>query len=289
MAKVYYTCPYVPIELIIASGHEPLRPQCAAKSLAAEAETEGLCVWAAGFVQTLMQQTDIDAAIFTTACDQMRRTCELYAEHSKSPVFLLNVPKTGSPAAQAILSDEYRRFAGFLANLPGAKFACKAMFLKQDIPNRGCSFSSEKGLALIGGPLFEDDFKMLSRLVAGFRLNICFDGTESVWPQYRLPLSQTQTTADLFELLADNYLSMPAVWKRPVPPFWNWLIEQIQLSRACGVIIIQHPFCDYWRPAIYDIKCRINTPVVMIETGEGGSLSAAALLRLEAFLEQCMP
>jgi hypothetical protein len=54
-----------------------------------------------------------------------------------------------------------------------------------------------------------------------------------------------------------------------------------------GVIIIQHPFCDYWRAAAHDIKCRLSIPVVTVETGEGGCFSSAALSRLEAFLEQC--
>jgi benzoyl-CoA reductase/2-hydroxyglutaryl-CoA dehydratase subunit BcrC/BadD/HgdB len=94
VANVVYNCPFVPTELITACGHTPRRPQPAPRHAAAGAETEGLCAWAAAFVESLSQQTALAAAaVFTTACDQMRRAYELFTERSKRPAFLLKSPK----------------------------------------------------------------------------------------------------------------------------------------------------------------------------------------------------
>ena len=287
MANVYYCCPFVPTELVVACGHIPLRSRVAAQTPTSAAETEGLCAWAAAFVQTLTQQTDVGAVIFTTACDQMRRVFELYTERSKRPAFLLNIPKTSGPTAMALLAGEFNRFARFLANLDGGKKGHDNLQQFLNTLNPQKRVPVHDGLAVIGGPLFDFDLDRLSQVIKQFRLKICFDGTEPGWRHYRLPCDETAKNTSPLEMLAQSYLSTPAIWKRPGLPFFEWLTVQIKMCHAVGVIIIQHPFCDYWRAAAHDIKCRLSIPVVTVETGEGGCFSSAALSRLEAFLEQC--
>lgn len=279
-------CPFVPTELVAACGHTPRRPEPSLRPAAAGAETEGLCAWAAAFVESLSQQTDLGAAVFTTACDQMRRAYELFTERSKHPAFLLNVPKTAGPTAMAMLTDDYLRLARFLAALDGGRNGqdnLSGCFQAPQIQNPA---SAENGLAVIGGPLFDTDLDHLRQTLRRFGQTIVFDGTESAWRNYRTPCDQTRLNTAPMEALAQSYLSTPAVWKRPAAPFFDWLDTQLKTHHVKGVIIIQHPFCDYWRAAVYDIKSRLIIPVVTLETGEGGRFSSAALSRLEAFLEQ---
>jgi benzoyl-CoA reductase/2-hydroxyglutaryl-CoA dehydratase subunit BcrC/BadD/HgdB len=287
MAAVCYSCPFVPVELIAACGHTPRRPEPAPRPASAEAETEGLCAWAAAFVESLAQQTDpAAAAVFTTACDQMRRAYELYRRRCDRPAFLLNVPKTAGPTALAMLGDEYQRLARFLAALDGSRNGqdnLSGCFQTPQIQNPA---SAENGLAVVGGPLFDADLDNLRQTLRRFGQTIVFDGTESAWRNYRTPCNQTKLNTAPMEALAQRYLSTPAVWKRPAAPFFDWLDAQLKTHHVKGVIIIQHPFCDYWRAAVYDIRSRLNSPVVTLESGQGARFSAAALSRLEAFLEQ---
>jgi benzoyl-CoA reductase/2-hydroxyglutaryl-CoA dehydratase subunit BcrC/BadD/HgdB len=286
VANVVYNCPFVPTELITACGHTPRRPEPAPRPASAGAETEGLCAWAAAFVESLSQQTALGAAVFTTACDQMRRAYELFTERSKRPAFLLNVPKTSGPTALAMLTDEYQRLARFLAALNGGTNDQNNLSQYLQTPQMQTPASADQGLSVVGGPLFDADLDALRQTLRRFGQTIVFDGTESAWRNYRTPCDQTKLNTDPLEALAQSYLSTPAVWKRPAAPFFDWLMAQLKTPHVKGVIIIQHPFCDYWRAAVYDIKSRLNLPVVTLETGEGGRFSSAALSRLDAFLEQ---
>lgn len=279
MAAVCYSCPFVPVELIAACGHTPRRPQPAPHPPAAD--SEGLCAWAAAFVESLAQQTDPAAAVFTTACDQMRRAYELYRRRCDRPAFLLNVPKTAGPTALAMLIDEFRRLERFLIRLDGER--CNPDSLPQ---TENAPAPAVNGLAVVGGPLFDADCDNLRQAFGRFGQTLVFDGTETAWRNYRTSCEQTGSDAAPMEALAQRYLSAPAVWKHPAAPFFDWLEAQLKTHHVKGVIIIQHPFCDYWRAAVYDIKSRLNGPVVTLESGQGARFSAAALSRLEAFLEQ---
>ncbi len=287
MAHVYYTCPFVPTELIAACGHRPCRPQPVSHPACAAAETEGLCVWAAAVVESLTHQPDLGAAVFTTACDQMRRACELFRMHSQRPAFLLNVPKTSGLTALTLFADEVRRLSRFLSELDDGTNGQGNLPKFLQTPHPPKPTLADKGPAIVGGPLFDADLDCLRQTLGRFGQTIVFDGTEPAWRCYRTPGEQSATHTDVFEALAQCCLTTPAVWKRPAKPFFDWLDAQLKTHRVNGVILIQHPFCDYWRAAVYDLKSRLNIPVVTLETSQGGHFSSAALSRLEAFLEQC--
>jgi len=280
MARIGYCCPFVPIELITACGHTPCRPQ---PMPARRDEIEGLCAWANAFSAAVRQA---DAAVFTTGCDQMRRMYEKHTLQSDKPAFLLNIPKTGSPTAHTILCDEFERLERFLVELDGGR---TDPALLTDPMNHSASQtveSQDKGLAVIGGPLFECDFFDLSQLTAARGLPIVFNGTESAWQNLRTPFEPTAGNSPPLAALADYYLRTPAIWRRPAEPFFDRLTEAIHRRRVLGAMVIRHPFCDYWKAAIFDLRKRLTVPLICIETDSCARLSAASLSRLEAFLEQ---
>jgi len=122
MRRVAYTCPFVPAEWIKAHGLEPSRivPGRLGHGGPMEAAA-GLCSFARALLNDLAGRPDGVAAVFTTACDQMRRAAEVFADRCPNrPCFVMNVPATWqTPAAMAMYVDELRRLGGFLVGLGG--------------------------------------------------------------------------------------------------------------------------------------------------------------------------
>jgi len=122
MTTVAYTCPFVPAEWIKAHGLGASRIVPARLGHGGMMEaTEGLCPFARALLNDLARRPDSVAAVFTTACDQMRRAAEVFAARCPNrPCFVMNVPATWqTPAAMAMYVDELRRLGGFLVGLGG--------------------------------------------------------------------------------------------------------------------------------------------------------------------------
>jgi hypothetical protein len=288
MATICYSDPCVPVELIAACGHTACRPRPAAAGFA---EIEGLCAWAGAFCAAARQT---DAAIFTTGCDQMRRLYELHTTQSPRPAFLLNIPKTTSPTARDMLCEEFKRLKRFLLALDGGEWTPER--LADQMAHRPAETAdiaaadtagADRGLAVIGGPLFEDDYASLCRRICQSGLSVVFDGTEPAWPALRVSRPLPSVKSDPTAMLAESCLAVPAVWKRPAGPFFDRLCVLIHRRPILGVIVVRHPFCDYWKAAMYDLRNRLTMPLVAIETNQNGRLSTASLSRVEALLEQC--
>jgi len=283
MATICYSCPFVPIELIAACGHTP---QCPAPVAAPWVQAEGLCAWAGAFLAAAEQT---DATVYTTACDQMRRMYERHTLQSDKPAFLLNIPKTDSPTARTMLCDEFERLEHFLVELDGGRTDHALLTDPMSHSVSRTIESQDKGLAVIGGPLFECDFIDLNQLTAARGLPIVFNGAEPAWRRLREPMEPTADNNNPIAALAEHYLTTPAIWQRPSGPFFDRLGKEITRGHVLGVVIVRHPFCDYWKAAMYDLRDRLTMPLVAVETDQNGRLSTAARSRLEAFLEHCAP
>ena len=108
MKTVVYSCPFVPAEWIVAHGLRPRR--ILARPDGAVRASAGVCPYVAAFVRTVCSETDADATIVTTVCDQMRRASERIARESSLPLFLMNVPATWqTAAAHRLYLSELRR------------------------------------------------------------------------------------------------------------------------------------------------------------------------------------
>jgi benzoyl-CoA reductase/2-hydroxyglutaryl-CoA dehydratase subunit BcrC/BadD/HgdB len=83
----------------------------------------GLCPYARAFMAEVAGTGEIDAAVFATTCDQMRRAAEWVARARQDQgraVFLMNVPATWqTPASARMYRDELLRLGRFLVSLGG--------------------------------------------------------------------------------------------------------------------------------------------------------------------------
>ena len=113
--KVFYSSPWIPVEWIKAHGLEPRGVWyaedfgCGALPLSA-----GVCAFSEAMLRFAETHHD-SAMIFTTACDQMRRSFDVFAGSQAARAFLFNVPATWqSPVALRIFRSELERLGRFL-------------------------------------------------------------------------------------------------------------------------------------------------------------------------------
>ena len=122
MRSVLYSSPFIPAEWIAAHGLRPARimpPDCAKRP----APGEGFCPYARAFLEAATGAPEAAAVIFTTECDQMRRSAERAEFFEREmPVFLLPVPAPWRTSkARRLYMEELLRLGRFLVRLGGAR------------------------------------------------------------------------------------------------------------------------------------------------------------------------
>ncbi len=107
MALIGYTCSYVPVEILAATGHRPYRLLNADVRLA-QAGEQHVRVDACPLVKSTLaylseHRSDFACVVGTSGCDMSRRMYDILAETTDLPVLLLDNPRTDR---FAIYNDE---------------------------------------------------------------------------------------------------------------------------------------------------------------------------------------
>lgn len=298
---VAYVCPYVPAELVLACGLTPRKVVCGAHA-AALPPAEGLCPYVRTFCGGILADPPA-AAIFTTLCDQMRRGWELlygdlagaarHAQHGKAapPTFLLNVPKTTSPAAGQFFRSELERLLEFLSQAAGRRpsnaeiaAACRQGIAK----GTGCAARTNHQdgipLALVGGPLMAEDAD-LRDMLARCDGTIALDATDSGELVLPGPMDPAALAANPLAELARVYFAIPHPARRPDEAFHRRLREEISARGIRGIIFRRYVWCDTWHAQLGYLREQLGLPVLDLDVGDQPGESARARTRLEAFLE----
>jgi benzoyl-CoA reductase/2-hydroxyglutaryl-CoA dehydratase subunit BcrC/BadD/HgdB len=111
--EVFLTSPWVPAEWVMAHGLTP-RGLFATGSAGASPLAAGVCAFAQGALRSAELHRH-SVVVFTTTCDQLRRTFDLAAEAANEYLFLFNVPATWQTAAsRALFRAELGRLGRFL-------------------------------------------------------------------------------------------------------------------------------------------------------------------------------
>jgi hypothetical protein len=133
--NVYYSSPWIPVEWIEAHGFEP-RGVWSAEGFGRGALplSAGVCAFSEA-MRRFAEAHPEAAVIFTTACDQMRRSYDAFADAPGHRGFLFNLPATWQfPAARRMYCSEMERLGRFLQAHGGRAPAGKD--LKQIIERR---------------------------------------------------------------------------------------------------------------------------------------------------------
>lgn len=311
---VAYSCPFVPPEWIAAHGLQPRRIVPNADGAGA---LPGLCPYAGAFARAA---ADWDAAVFTTACDQMRRVFERHLKESSKPGLLMHVPATWqSPAAQGLYRDELRRLGRFLESLGGrapTAEGLRAIVLRYEAGRLALKAArgnmSERAwrsalahffatgqavatgeeprpegvaLMLLGGPLPPERgalFDVVER-AGGW---IAVDGTETgerTWPAL---VDARALQKDPLETLAAAYFDgIAEAFRRPNTLLYEWLEGVVAERGIRGILLHRFPWCDTWHGEAARIREVTGLPVLELETEGGPGADERGAGRVEAFLE----
>jgi benzoyl-CoA reductase/2-hydroxyglutaryl-CoA dehydratase subunit BcrC/BadD/HgdB len=320
--NVFYSSPWVPVEWIEAHGLQPCGIWfaedlgCGALPLSA-----GVCAFSEAMLRFAETHHD-SAIIFTTACDQMRRSFDAFAGSQAARAFLFNVPATWqSPVALRIYRSELERLGRFLQAQGGrvpatedlvkiierrsqarkqlldsaprcsarqyaeaiARFHWDGLISVPDHPAPPASGSIP--LAMVGGPLTAAQWGLLQTIeAAGARiaLNATESGERSLLPAFRLENVRNDPIGALARGYFDNCVD---VFQRPNTRLYSWLGGRLTARGVRGIVLWVHTGCDLWRAEAQTLRETFRLPVLLLEADELSGGSPRETNRIQAFVE----
>ena len=282
---VYYTCSFVPPELIRACGFHPHRLTPTSKNIP-QFQLEGMCSFTKAWVEELhdiADQNETAIAVFTTSCDQMRRAFDLVCHRKNLNTFLLDVPKTTNGKSLDYYQFELKRLMQFLCEISDRSLNENLLV---DVVSKE-AYRNDDGsgniinIAITGGSVPDAVLSNIDKTVRAENMRISLNLSENMLFPY---IAKENTSLSLDDL-AEAYFHIPSIWKRPNDSFYEWFIQQISDTENDAVILFRHIFCDLWHSQVNEFKKRLQIPVIDIELDGQGTLSVAANSRLQAFLE----
>jgi benzoyl-CoA reductase/2-hydroxyglutaryl-CoA dehydratase subunit BcrC/BadD/HgdB len=141
-------------------------------------------------------------------------------------------------------------------------------------------------LALVGGPLLEQDFDLLDWLeAAGGR--IVLDATEAGERTLPRPLHPARMRKEAVEELVDAYFgSIPDVFRRPNDPCFEYLGREMAARQVRGIVFRRYLWCDLWHAELPRLKAFSTVPVLDLDAAQSeGNAEGRTRGRIEAFFE----
>jgi hypothetical protein len=320
--NVFYSSPWVPVEWIEAHGLEPRGVWfaedfgCGALPLSA-----GVCAFSEAMLRFAETHHD-SAIIFTTACDQMRRSFDAFGGSQSARAFLFNLPATWqSPVALRIFRSEMERLGRFLqahggrapatedlVKIIGRRSQARKRLLESasrcsarqyaeaiarfhwdgsvSVPDHPTALSSRAiPLAIVGGPLTASQWGLLDLIeAAGARivLNATESGERSLLPAFRLE----NVSDDPIGAVARGYFeNCVDVFQRPNTRLYSWLGERLSARGVRGIVLWVHTGCDLWRAEAQTLRETFRLPVLLLEADELSGGSPREANRIQAFVE----
>jgi hypothetical protein len=237
------------------------------------------------------------------------------------PLFILHVPSAWrSPHARPFYRAEIERLGRFLVAVGGRPASCGALLermeeralLRRSLLSRRSTAGAEewarqaaavsetgalpagpaagpvrpegRPVLLLGGPMTRRDWRLL-RMLEEAGASVAADGTEQGERTWPAEFDAGAARADPVGALADAYFGIPDVFRRPNDALYAWVEDALRSSRAAGIVLLTHRWCDLWRAEAGYLKERCGVPVLQLELGSPEAAGVAAGTRLQAFLE----
>lgn len=267
----------------------------------------GVCAYAGAYVHAL-REAPVQGAVFTTACDQMRRAAEMAARECSYPVFLLHAPATWqTSSAHRLYASELARLGGFLCRLGGerpsnaslaevmnaydtvrrrlrdarpwmpARVFASALRKCQSDPNTalpafpGIPDCGQGIPVAVVGPELPERFWDLFDFIEARGGRLVLDATgngERTWPA---PFDRRALHDDPFGELAGAYFSgIPDAFRRPNTLLYQWLQREFAARGVRGVVFIRRLWCDTWAAEEARLREWTTLPVVAVDADDEG-------------------
>lgn len=295
MRKVLHCSRWVPEWLIRAAGFQPeWFVSGYPVPIGPAPDSEGVCPFARMFVNHGCARDDVAAVIFTTDCDQMRRSVEWIAPDSATRFFLMNVPATVTGHAQELYVSEAERLLSFLTAELGGDRLSVALFRKclgevsaGNVCDRSVLSASCAGVpvALIGGHTCIPSEELV-RLLSKNGAEVVFN-----WLSRNDGLGMNvdgASASDVSSLLRLNagrqFESIRDISQRPNERFHRQLRQDLAESSPRGVVLVRQLWCDRWHLEMLRLRKSLGIPLLDLELN-GPFVDATARCRIQAFVE----
>jgi benzoyl-CoA reductase/2-hydroxyglutaryl-CoA dehydratase subunit BcrC/BadD/HgdB len=140
-------------------------------------------------------------------------------------------------------------------------------------------------LALIGGPLMQDDFFVFD-LIGALGGCVVLDGTETGERTMAGPYDRRRLKEDPFMALSERYFGeIPDVFRRPNSEFYKWLRKELEERDVQGIIVRRYLWCDLWHAEVERLREWANLPLLDMDTVGDKAAESRLAERVQSLLE----
>ncbi len=322
MKLIGYTCPYIPIELLSATG---LRPYCLLHGdirLSQEGE-KYLRVDACPLVKSnlayiITNQDRFAAIVGTTGCDMSRRMFDVVDEMTKIPVYVLHSPRTDNPRilydeiswlkrelehlSDKDLSDDilgveierWERVREQFRVLDSMRAASPSSILTSHLHTKAIEFykGNTDIPAVISKHVSDKPRVYLIGSEISYESHILLALIEQelqIVGDFNCGISQFASIAikekNLNAIKHSYYNQPPSIFKRPNRKFYDHIHGQLKTRACAGIIAWTLDYCDSYEFELRRMEKNFGLPLLKIKSDFSFQNTSQLRTRISAFKE----
>ncbi len=320
-----YTCSYIPVEILSATGLRPYRLLHGEIGLSKKGE-DFLRIDACPLVKSNVQfvidhQKNFKTIVGSTGCDMARRFFDVIAEETEIPIYVFNNPRTDN---ERIYNDEIDWLVKELENFTKGKFTEEAISTKitmwESIRQQFREIDARRAAnpSLVSTTAFHQAAVLYHQGNMPVSLNVEEEGSAA--PRVYLLGSPVSCEANkTLSILEENlrivgdfncgisrFLNIkiegaglsdikkayfgqpPCIFKRPNDKFYESLNRKISETECVGVIAWTLDYCDVYEFELKRIESKIDRPMLRLKSDFSFENVGQIKTRVGAFAEMLM-
>lgn len=317
-----YTCSYIPVELLAATGLKPYRLLHGDIGLSKDGERllriDACPLVKSNIAYIIKNQDKFTALVGSTGCDMARRMFDIVDELTDIPVYVLNNPRTDNPK---IFNDEIDWLAKELEHLSNRKLNDDLLRLEierwENVREQYRTLNKKRAAnpSLISTSDFHKAAINYYKGDVDAQINIT--EKHSVNPRvYLIGSAITYEANQILELLEQElrivgdfncgisrflnieikdknlngikhayYNQPPCIFKRPNHKFYEWTSSQLKKYACDGIIAWTLDYCDSYEFELKRMESRFGFPILRIRSDFSFQNLSQIKTRISAFRE----
>lgn len=317
-----YTCSYIPVELLAATGLKPYRLLHGDIGLSKDGERllriDACPLVKSNIAYIIKNQDKFTALVGSTGCDMARRMFDIVDELTDIPVYVLNNPRTDNPK---IFNDEIDWLAKELEHLSNRKLNDDLLRLEierwENVREQYRTLNKKRAAnpSLISTSDFHKAAMNYYKGDVDAQINIT--EKHSVNPRvYLIGSAITYGANQILELLEQElrivgdfncgisrflnieikdknlngikhayYNQPPCIFKRPNHKFYEWTSSQLKKYACDGIIAWTLDYCDSYEFELKRMESRFGFPILRIRSDFSFQNLSQIKTRISAFRE----
>ena len=317
-----YTCSYIPVELLAATGLKPYRLLHGDIGLSKDGERllriDACPLVKSNIAYIIKNQDKFTALVGSTGCDMARRMFDIVDELTDIPVYVLNNPRTDNPK---IFNDEIDWLAKELEHLSNRKLNDDLLRLEierwENVREQYRTLNKKRAAnpSLISTSDFHKAAINYYKGDVDAQINIT--EKHSVNPRvYLIGSAITYEANQILELLEQElrivgdfncgisrflnieikdknlngikhayYNQPPCIFKRPNHKFYEWTSSQLKKYACDGIIAWTLDYCDSYEFELKRMESRFGFPILRIRSDFSFQNLSQIKTKISAFRE----